>query len=558
MYVSTSKTTKNGKTYTTHMLRHSYRENGKVKHRNVGCLNLCSEDEVAAIRFALANKKEVQNMINIRDIKIKQGKSFGSVWATYQIAKLLSIDLSLGDSNDGKIALLQVLARTIAQGSKLKAVRMQDTHALCEVIGIEPRINDDKIYRNLDWLASKQEEIEKKLWKYNDKNKQDKHLFLYDVTSTYLEGEENEYAAYGYNRDGKKGKKQLVIGLLTNDEGKPIKISVYDGNTGDTKTFADQVKASAKQFGVKEVTFVGDRGMIKSPQIKDLPEGCTYITALSRKEINSLIKGGLIQLGLFDQELKEVANKKTGERYILRCNPIRKKELTDSRRSKIRKILDLTKERNQFVKASKTAKAETSYKQIKAKIAQYNLAGIINIQAFQKENKEIKLSINRIGYKKARELDGCYIIKSNVSTEISKEKIHARYKDLKYVEDGFRTMKQSHLELRPVYVRKKERTEAHVFIVFLSYMIAREMRLLLAQNSEEILTKEVIDSLGSIVLHHVGCPTKKTAIEENKNSLYNVPEASDLNKQYLNALNITLPEVFINGMNVAKPKSKKL
>lgn len=161
MYVSTSKTTKNGKTYTTYMLRHSYREDGKVKHRNIGCLNLCSQEELDAIKFALANKKDIGNLINARDIKMKQGKSSGSVWSTHEIAKSLKIDLALGSDDNGKIALLQVLARTIGQGSKLKALRMQDTHALCEVIGIRSKINDDKIYRNLDWIASHQAAIEK-------------------------------------------------------------------------------------------------------------------------------------------------------------------------------------------------------------------------------------------------------------------------------------------------------------------------------------------------------------------------------------------------------------
>ena len=553
MYISTSKNIKNGKIHLTHMIRHSYRENGKVKHKNIGCLNLCPPEELEAIKFALKNKKNISSFIDANNIKLKQGKSFGGVWATNAFAKLLKIDLALGNTEDGKISLMQVLARIIGQGSKLKAVRMQETHALCEILDIKESVNDDRIYRNLDWLSKQQKEIEKKLWKYNSK-KQGKHLFLYDVTSTYLEGNDNEYTAYGYNRDAKKGKKQIVIGLLTNEQGSPLKISVFDGNTSDTKTFGDQVKASAEQFGVTEVVFVGDRGMIKSPQIKDLPEGCTYITAMGKKEINTLISNKIIQLSLFDTTLHEVADKASGVRYILRCNPIRKKEIRGNRNDKIRKILKLGNERNEFLAGSKKAKVVTAYKIVQAKINQYNLGSLIKLTELTKESTKLELNLGRQIFKKTRELDGCYVIKSNVSKDVAAEVVHARYKDLKYVEDGFRTMKQSHLELRPVYVRKKERTTAHVFIVMLSYMITREMRLLLAKDGEDILTKEVIESLGLIALHgmSLGNIDKDT---QAKAPIYKIPTPSDLNQSYLKRLNINLPEVFIYGMNVATAKS---
>ena len=545
MYISTSKTTKNGKTHVTYMLRHSYRENGKVKQRNIGCLNNCSDEEIAAIRFALKNKNLVANMQSATSFKFKQGKSFGGVFATHQIAKSLKIDKALGDDEPGKIALMQVLARVIGQGSKLKAVRMQNAYALPEIIGLKEQIGDDKIYRNLDWLTKNQLTIEKKLWKYNA-HKQENHIFLYDVTSTYLEGQANEYAAFGYNRDGKKAKKQIVIGLLTNHDGMPLKTTVYDGNTSDTKTFAEQVKASAEQFGAKNVVFVGDRGMIKSPQIKELPAGCKYITAISKKEIETLIKEGTIQLGLFDQNLREVMVEETGVRYILRCNPVRQKEIHSSRQAKIRKIIELMKKGNERLQEKERAKFSTLHNKISAKITQYKLDALLELQEAENENDRIvKIKINRAQLKKSMELDGCYIIKSNVEKEVSKEDVHARYKDLKLVEDSFRTMKQSHLELRPVYVRKKSRTAAHVFVVMLAYMIVRKMRQLLALNGEEILTQEVIASLDMICLHE--------ALGSNE-LIYRLPEPSDVNASYLKRLQITLPEVFMRGLCVDSKK----
>lgn len=555
MYVSTSKTTKNGKTHITHMLRHSYREDGKVKHRNIGCLNLCSPEELESIKFALKNKKHLSKFQDMDKITLTQGKSFGGVWTVYSMARLLKIDQALGTSQEGTVALLQVLARVIGQGSKLKGVRMQETHALCEILGLKAAVTDDQIYRNLDWLADQQKEVEKKLWSYHAKG-QETHLFLYDVTSTYLEGEKNEWAAYGYNRDGKKGKKQIVIGLLTNGQGFPLKITVYEGNTSDTKTFGDQVKASAEEFGVQEITFVGDRGMIKGPQIANLPEGCSYITAMGKQEIQTLITKQTLQLSLFDAELKEVVDRDTGLRYILRRNPMRQEEIRDNRRARIKKILALVQERNQYLVRAKKAKIETAHKLIQGKIEQYKLSAFLKIEDVVPGGKDLRITLDRKVFKESSALDGCYVIKSNVDKSITAEVVHSRYKDLKYVEDGFRTMKQSHLELRPVYVRKKERTAAHVFIVMLSYMIIRQMRLLLASEKETILAKEVIDSLGLIALHHLG--TEKTEKELDttaKPPLYKLPTPSDLNQSYLNRLKIKLPEMFIHGMSVAKPKT---
>jgi transposase len=154
-----------------------------------------------------------------------------------------------------------LLSRVLEQGSRLSAVRLAQVHAACDVLGIQRGFDENDLYANLTWLSTHQEAIEKRLFAKR-RGRQKPELFLYDVTSSYLEGECNAYGAYGYNRDGKPGKKQIVIGLLCDEQGEPVSTEVFRGNTQDPKTFAAQVKKARERFGCERVTFVGDRGMI--------------------------------------------------------------------------------------------------------------------------------------------------------------------------------------------------------------------------------------------------------------------------------------------------------
>ena len=178
--------------------------------------------------------------------------------------------------------------------------------------------NEDTLYKNLNWLHDNQSSIEKRL--FRNRKVESSELFLYDVTSSYLEGDKNELADWGYNRDKKRGKKQIVIGLLCDDEGIPVSVEVFPGNTGDLSTLSSQIHKLSARFGCSKVTMVGDRGMIKSAQVEAIKEaGFHYITAISKPEIESLVKRGVIQLDLFDDKLVEVED--NGVRYVLRRNP---------------------------------------------------------------------------------------------------------------------------------------------------------------------------------------------------------------------------------------------
>src|ERR1041384_2765467 len=262
MYIDTSHITRGGKTYTRHLLRESYRAPGKVLHRTIANVSHGSEAEIEAMRLALRHKEALEHLGTIQDaITLQQGMSFGAVWTVYHIARRLGIEQALGTTREGKLALWQVMARVIDQGSRLSAVRLAMAHAACDVLGLGT-FDEDALYETLDWLAHRQAAVEDTLFAKRTRVKP-VSLFLYDVTSSYLEGTHNELAAFGYNRDGKKGKMQIVIGLLCDEDGQPVSIEVFPGNTTDPHTLAVQVAKVKTRFGVHEITFVGDRGMIK-------------------------------------------------------------------------------------------------------------------------------------------------------------------------------------------------------------------------------------------------------------------------------------------------------
>ena len=236
---------------------------------------------------------------------MKQGPSVGAVWVLSQLARELGLVAALGSDRQGKLALWQVIARVLDQGSRLSAVRLAGGHAVGAALGMIG-FDEDDLYANLDWLADNQADIESRLFARREAASAP-DVFLYDVTSTYLEGEHNAFAAFGYNRDRKSGKRQIVIGLLADADGRPLSIEVFKGNTSDVKTFSSQVSKAAARFGAERVTFVGDRGMIKAPQRAEIAAAdFHYITAITKAQIDGLIAAGVLQMDLFEDTLAEV------------------------------------------------------------------------------------------------------------------------------------------------------------------------------------------------------------------------------------------------------------
>jgi len=214
MYITEVATkTKKGKlSHLCILLRESYRQNGRVKNRTIANLTHCDLGEVAAIRLALKHKDDLTVLRSVEDVELEQGMSVGAAWLVYDVARRIGIEKVLGQGREGKLALWQVMARVIGQGSRLSAVRLAQVHAACDILGMRQGFNEEHLYDNLAWLAQNQKEIERRLFAERRKGKKP-DLFLYDVTSSYFEGEHNELADWGYNRDKKRGKKQVVVGV---------------------------------------------------------------------------------------------------------------------------------------------------------------------------------------------------------------------------------------------------------------------------------------------------------------------------------------------------------
>jgi Transposase DDE domain len=297
------------------------------------------------MRLALRHTQDLENLGTVQDaVTLKQGLSFGAVWPVSHVARRLGIEQALGTTRDGKLALWQVMARVIDQGSRLSAVRLAMSHAACDVLGLDT-FDEDTLYGNLDWLAGAQAAIEDRRLVQRPKAKP-VSLFLYDVTRSYLAGTHNALAAFGSKRDGKKGKLQMVIGLLCDEEGHPVSIEVFPGNTQEPQTLAAQVAKLQGRFGVQAMTFVGDRGMIKSQPIADLAQqGFHYMTALTTPQMEKLLRTGTWHMDRFAQELAEVLADE-GVRSVLRRNPVRAQEVGENRQAKLATLQALVATQN--------------------------------------------------------------------------------------------------------------------------------------------------------------------------------------------------------------------
>jgi hypothetical protein len=518
----------NGKVYESIYLRESYRQGDLVRKRNIANLTHCHPDEVAAIELALQFKGNLAALGSLEKIQLRQGPSVGAVWTLHETARRLGIERALGPGFPAQLAEWQILARVLDQGSRLSAVRLAQVHAGCDVLGIRRGFDENDLYANLTWLSEHQAQIEDRLFAARGRGRKPE-LFLYDVTSSYLEGEANAYGDYGYNRDGKKGKKQIVIGLLCDEQGEPVSTEVFRGNTQDPKTFAAQVRKARERFGCERVTFVGDRGMIKSGQVEELSRvGFHYITAITKPQIEALLATGVLQMELFAVQVCEV--QQHGVRYVLRRNPLRAEQLAATRADKRARVERLVEERNRYLAGHRRAQVSTAEKAVHAKIAQLKIDAWLQAKA---EGRTLKLLLNPAALDEASRLDGCYVIKTDLpASAASKQVVHDRYKDLAQVEQAFRTCKTTHLETRPVWVRTAEHTRGHVLVVMLAYLIGRELRR--AWAALDTTVEEGLHQLQTL------CSTELKV--DGGGSCLRIPTAGPDSRALLKSLDISLPE----------------
>ncbi len=261
----------------TILIRESYRVDGKVKNKTIANITSWDKLRIEAVRRALAGEFD-----GVSDGAGEIGESFGTLFILKKICDDLGLTKALGRSKNGLLSLFLVLARICHQGSRLSATRWAKDHVVGDIIGFE-EFDEDDLYKALDWLELNQKKLEKKLFDtYQTKEGKPVSMVLYDVTSSYFEGSCNELAEFGYNRDKKRGKRQIAIGLLTDENGEPLAVRVFKGNMSDPSTICDQIECIRNNFQVENVIFVGDKGMIKSTGKADIKaENWQYITTLT-------------------------------------------------------------------------------------------------------------------------------------------------------------------------------------------------------------------------------------------------------------------------------------
>ena len=574
-------TTKYGVTHVRYLLRESFRDNGKVMHRTVLNLTPYGQETALAIQLALTHRREFAQLARqMPGATVGQGRSIGAVWVLLQLANELGFVDALGPTRQGKLALWQIFARAIDQGSRLSAVRLAAEHAACDILDLDA-FDEDDLYENLDWLTENQTRIEQRLFRKSASRrkaalaKQDRlaeqeadakqasiesdsseTIFLYDVTSSYFEGKHNELAAFGYNRDGKRGKLQVVAGLLCNGEGVPLSIELFRGNTQDPKTMGPQIRKAAARFDAEHVVFVGDRGMIKGPQMQELDAaGFHYITAITKPQIESLLRQGVIQMELFDEELAEVfqhdgveggegTDREVRHRYILRRNPQRAAEMVFSRNDKRASIARQVVQGNAYLAAHTRASVATAHRKVAAKIVRLKLGSWLSVSS---DGRRLVLREDATALAEASKLDGCYCLTTDLKCEqASKDTVHDRYKDLAQVEWAFRTSKTAHLELRPIHVRKESRTRGHALVVMLAYRLIQELSQ--RWRALDMKVEEGLNSLATLCAMEVQLSDSSPVVNE-------IPRPRAAVAQLISLAGVSLPEAIpYKGVHVSTKK----
>jgi hypothetical protein len=466
------------------LLRESYRDGAKIKKRTIANLSDWPGELVEGLRTLL--KGGTATPADQQSIIVRRALPHGHVAAVLGTLRDIGLDRVLGPAGNRPrdLVIAMIVARLIAPASKLATARMLDpataASSLGDVLGLGP-VDEDELYAAIDWLGERQQAIEKALAR---KHLRDGTLVLYDVSSSYLEGRCCELAKLGYSRDGKKGKLQIVYGLLCAPDGCPVAIEVFEGNTADPRTLGAQIDKIKSRFALKHVVLVGDRGMITQARLdaEIAPAGLDWITALRAPAIRALAEGGALQMSLFDErDMAAITSPDyPGERLIVCRNP-------DLARERTRKRLDLlaATERDLAAIAAAASRARKPLRG-KAEIA-LKIGAIINrhkmAKHFELDVGEASFAFHRNADAIAAEaaLDGIYVVRTNLAQRVLDDAATVgAYKSLAKVERAFRSLKTVDIHLRPIFHWTAPRVRAHVLLCMLAYHVEHHMRAKLA------------------------------------------------------------------------------
>ena len=513
--------------YTSHLLRRTYREDGKVRHETLGNISHLPAELIEIIRNALRGESNVPAS---QVFEICRSLPHGHVAAVLGTLRKIGLVEVLASRRcvERDLTVALIVARVIDAASKLATARGLSAEtassSLGPLLGIDS-VDEEQLYAAMDWLLKRQSRVEAKLAR---KHLDDGCLVLYDVSSSYYTGRHCSLAKFGHSRDRKKGFPQIVYGLLCNREGCPVAVEVFEGNTGDPTTLETQIQKIRQRFGIGRVVLVGDRGMITTARIKEelRPiEGLGWITALRGPAIRKLADEGLVQPSLFDErDLAEIQSPQyPGERLIACRNPL----LAEERARKREELLQGTeKELDRIVAATRREKRPLRGKD---KIA----LRVGKVVDRRKMAKHFRLTITDLSFSYERDsggiaaeaaLDGIYIIRTSVSeAEFTADEAVQAYKDLSHVESAFRSLKTVDLKVRPIYHRLANRVRAHVFLCVLAYYVEWHMRRALAPILFDDDDKELAESLRTSIVAPAQRSPKATSKARTKRTANNEP-----------------------------------
>ena len=462
------------------LLRRSYRdENGKARNETLANLSALPDNAIAALRLALKGA----TLVGADSVfEVERSVPHGNVAAAHVMAATLGLRSLLGPPcTERDIAYALIVSRVVRPKSKLSTVRWWNSGdtTLVSDLGIAGATTDD-VYAAMDWLLAQKDKIEKKLAR--------RHLAaggiaMYDLSSSWVEGTQCELAAFGYSRDGKRGRMQIEYGLLTDPDGRPVGIDLFKGNTADAIAFKTAISKVRDDFGLKELVFAGDRGMITKTRIKDLRQldGAGWVTALKAPDIAALAADdGPLQLSLFDtQNFAEITHPDyPGERLVCCRNPA----LAESRRIKRESLLAATEADLEKIRASVAAGRLKDPDKIGIRVGK--VIGKHKVgKHFTWEITGNEFAWQRNAEKIAAEarLDGIYVIRTTMTAETADAPGAVRiYKNLKYVERDFKTIKIDDLDIRPIRHYLAGRVEAHLLICMLAAYLTWHLRKALA------------------------------------------------------------------------------
>ena len=472
-HVVTTKRIYKDKVYCTHLLRRSYREDGKVKNETLGNLSHLPDALIDIIRRSLQGETFVPVS---QAFEVVRSRAHGHVQAVALAMQRLGLASVIASqpSRERDLVLAMVAARIVQPDTKLATCRRWHCSSLAEDFGVTDATEDD-LYAAMDWLLARQDAIEHKL---ATRHLREDALVLYDLSSSYFEGSTCPLAKRGYSRDGRPGTLQVNYGLLTDARGCPVAVSVFEGNTSDSLTFLPAVQRVRERFGLQQVVMVGDRGMVSQKAIDELrgQGGIDWITALKSVSIRGLVEQGHLQLGLFDQRnLAEITSPEYPGERLVAC---RNDALAQLRAHKRESLLQATEALLAQVLASVQAGRLTGQDKIGVQVGR-----VINRHKVAK-HFELSIAETTLGWARRQDaieaeaaLDGLYVIRTSLEAQRMDAPSCVRsYKALSNVERAFRSLKTMDLKVRPIHHRLAERVRAHILLCMLAYYVEWHMR----------------------------------------------------------------------------------